>query len=387
MTAAAQDAPATIDEAIEQIETVWEAGDLDRAGELILPLVEEYPEDARAWLWLGNWRRYEKDYESAIEAYDRAIELDPTLLQAYTSRWWPMRQARGGEASDQAAQDLCDACADAIAADPTDRDALYSRSWGLYWLGDFEAACADLRQILETDPEDLEAMLWLANLLGQMAPGQAEEVARDAFDLAPEDPDAISALAFALDQNNKPLEALEMYERLREIKPEAYPYGIVASIYWRDLGDIATAMEICDEAIEQRPERQLGYAIKVSILLREYEDGETALTVLEEAVEAGAPKVELAYRFGRSYELLERWQDAADVYTLRLDRFPDDRRCRERRAEVYYELGRYEEAWRDVHRAQDAAAEMGSGWAPDEEFLDRLREAMPEPERNPEDPQ
>jgi tetratricopeptide (TPR) repeat protein len=154
---------------------------------------------------------------------------------------------------------------------------------------------------------------------------------------------------------------------------------MVASIYWRELGDIAMAIEICDEAIEKRPEEQFGYAMKVSILLREYEDAETALTVLEEAVEAGARKMELAYRFGRSYELLEQWQDAADVYTLRLDKFPDDRRCRERRAEVYYELGRYEEAWRDVHRAQDAAAEMGSGWTPDPEFLSKLREAMPEP--------
>lgn len=52
-------------------------GDPDRAEDLLAELLEDEPENLRGWLSLGDLRNMRGDYEGALDAYDRLLELRP----------------------------------------------------------------------------------------------------------------------------------------------------------------------------------------------------------------------------------------------------------------------------------------------------------------------
>ena len=47
--------------------------------------------DAMDWLWAGNGRFYDYEVESAIEAWDQALSLDPELCLAFANRAHALR--------------------------------------------------------------------------------------------------------------------------------------------------------------------------------------------------------------------------------------------------------------------------------------------------------
>jgi len=374
------DAPATPDETLARIEQLMKEQRYDQMGELAVALAEEHPELARAWLWLGRWRAITYENEQALTAYDRAISLDPNLLQAHAWRAGAIRQIEGGEAFEVAAREVCDLCADAIAADPNDPEPLRVRSWAFRWLHENDVARADLRELLDVHPDDADTLYWLSVLQYREDPQEALQLAERAVALEPRTVYCVVALAAALMNNDRPFEALEVYESIKEINPDAYPHYLVGFVYWQKLNQLPEAMAHFEAAIEADPTNRFGWSYKSNLLLIGHDDPESALAVLEQAVEAGVREQDLVSRFAGVYRALERWEDAVEYFTRGLHFLPGDLTMHFRRAQALYELGRYEEAWRDIHQAEEIGASLG--WSPDEEFLEKLREAMPEPERN-----
>ncbi len=373
------DAPATPDETLARIEQLCDEQRYDQMGELAVTLTEDHPELARGWLWLGCWQGREYDSEQALIAYERAISLDPNLLKAHAWRAWAIQDIEGGEAFEVAARQVCDLCADAMAADPNDPEPLRIRASMLRGLRELIAARAELRDLLEMHPNDADALYWLSSLQMREDPQEALQLAERAVALEPRTVYLRVGLGCMLAENDRPLEALEVYECIKEINPDAYPHCLVGFLYWQELDQLSKAMEHFDAAIAADPTNRFGWSYKSNLLRNGYDDPEGALAVLEQAVEAGVREQDLLGRFAGIYLTLERWEDAVEYYTRRLHFFPVDCAAYFLRAKALYELGRYEEAWRDTHRAEDIGAALG--WAPGEEFLAKLREAMPEPER------
>ncbi len=374
------DAPATPDETLTRIEQLWKERRYDQMGELAVALAEDHPELARGWLWLGYWRAITYENEQALTAYDRAISLDPNLLQAHASRAEAIRQIEGGEAFAVAARQVCDLCADAIAADPNDPEPLRVRAGMLVGLRERAAAEADLRDLLEMRPDDADTLSWLSNLQIQEDPQEALQLAQRAVELEPRNVRFVMDLGYTLQNNDRPFEALEVYESIKEINPDAYPHCLVGFLYWQELDQLPEAMAHFEAAIEADPTNSFGWSYKSNILLIGHDDPEGGLAVLEQAVEAGVREQDLLGEFAGYCLVLERWEDAVEYYTRGLHFLPNSQGMNAGRAEALYELGRYEEAWRDIHLAEEIGAALG--WSPDEEFLEKLREAMPEPERN-----
>ncbi len=374
------DAPATPDETLARIERLRDEWRVEEAGALAEALTESHPDLARAWLWLGSWRSHQAQHEQALSAFDRAILLDPNLLQAHASRAWTIKNIEGGEAFEVAAREVCDLCADAIAADPNDPEPWRVRASMFAGLREYDVARADLRELLDVHPDDADTLSQLSGLQMREDPQEALQLAERAVALEPRNIGFVMGLGCALHYSDRPFEALEVYESIKEINPDAYPHHLVGSLYWQKLNQLPEAMEYFDAAIAAEPTISFGWTSKANLLRSGYDDPEGGLAVLEQAVEAGVREQYLLGTFAAMYRALERWEDAVEYYTQGLHFSPGDLAMHFRRAETLYELGRYEEAWRDVHRAEEIGATLG--WSPDEEFLEKLREAMPEPERD-----
>ena len=130
-----------IEEAIEQWRSIATV-----AGE------EDRPLQARAWFSIGYLRSVGEgiDLEAAVDAYTKAIELDPTLAVAYGNR---------GSAKDDRGQPAA-ALADfdrAIELDPTLAVAYFNRGNAKRSLGRHDAAFADYDQAIELEPTYAEA--------------------------------------------------------------------------------------------------------------------------------------------------------------------------------------------------------------------------------------
>jgi len=247
-------------------------------------------------------------------------------------------------------------------------------------LNERAAAEADLRDLLAMRPDDAQALSRLVQFRHLEDPQEALQLAQRAVELEPRTVYYVVALAVALMDNDRPFEALEVYETINEINPDAYPHDLVGVLHWRKLNQLPEAMAHFEAAIEADPTSKFGWTLKASFLRRVYDDPEGGLAVLEQAVEAGVREQDLLGEFAGYCLVLERWEDAVEYYTRGLHFLPNSQGMNAGRAEALYELGRYEEAWRDIHQAEVIGASLG--WSPDEEFLEKLREAMPEPERN-----
>jgi len=105
---------------------------------------------AQASLQAGDSAKALKQFESAVQAYDKALEISPQNVQAMTYRGWVLHtlalnsEASVGAEFDQQARQYLD---DAIATDPTFSDARVFRAILERNAGEFAAAKLDLDAI------------------------------------------------------------------------------------------------------------------------------------------------------------------------------------------------------------------------------------------------
>ncbi|MEA3403536.1 MAG: tetratricopeptide repeat protein [Armatimonadota bacterium] len=152
---------------------------------------------------------------------------------------------------------------------------------------------------------------------------------------------------------------------------------------WRDLDDADGALAACDEAIAAEPDSPLGYVEKADILWQALSHPEQTIAVATEGLEAAGENYGLHILRGYALSELGRHEEALEDMNAAVKLTPLGGISYYHRATVLYELGRYEEAWRDVHTAESGLSQIG--WTPSQGFIDKLSEAMPEPERDADD--
>lgn len=106
----------------------------------------------------GNDFRKKGQYDSAIEDYNKAIQLDPNLAQAYGNRG--LAHGRKGE-YDRSIED----CSKAIALNPDDPSAAYiNRSLAYSCKGEYDRAIEDCNKAIALDPNNALAHDLLSEL-------------------------------------------------------------------------------------------------------------------------------------------------------------------------------------------------------------------------------
>lgn len=217
LAAAAAAAPGEAMIAVELAEAQAKAGDAHAARATILAARGKWPRHPAVWLASGDLLAKVAPAEAAY-AYRRAIELDPDEERAY------LGLARVEPAS---AEDTLRAL---LAHVPGSVDGRYKLAV-LIAPRDLDAAIAQLRLVLERDPDQIDARLDLAHALrrrGDLAgaientrsafdrTGQALDVAEELFWLlceADDEPAAIDLLTL-LDDEHSDVDALALVARL-----------------------------------------------------------------------------------------------------------------------------------------------------------------------------
>ena len=119
----------------------------EKAEEQFARAVDEYPDYAAAWAFLGE-TRLALGYESGVrEAFERALEIDPKYLK-------PHRFLIEREIEDEDWERAAELAKSAIRLNPLDNSIRYYLSFSQYKSGNLEAAFASARSGLSNRPGD-----------------------------------------------------------------------------------------------------------------------------------------------------------------------------------------------------------------------------------------
>jgi tetratricopeptide (TPR) repeat protein len=190
------------------------AGKLGEAEALLTRLSTRFPDAVLLWVNLGHLFRDTRRYDRALEAYRKALVLEPTLVEA--------RVSLGSV---------------------------------LHSLSRFDEARAEYEACIHAAPDDLLARFNLASL--HMARGRyadAERMCRELLQRAPENSEAHRLLGTALAHERRLIAAVQGYRRAAELAPDdaaaARSYGGALM----EVGDAANGARWLAHALRLEPD-------------------------------------------------------------------------------------------------------------------------------------
>lgn len=263
-------------------DSAWNAGDLERAGELYESHLRTDSTDVRALHRLALIRAWNERFDESLELFERVLELDPDNVTAMRDRGrvlgWSGDLDAAVEALDRVLArerdellalqarasfrglqgDVSGALTDyeriqalspedrsvglerarllsfadsldrsaalydsLLREDPDNRDARLGLARVLSWDGRLDSAEAVYGGMVERDPQDPEALAGLARILGwQGRLGASEQAWRRALERSPDDVDALLGLARTLRWQGREAAALEPLSRARRLGPD-----------------------------------------------------------------------------------------------------------------------------------------------------------------------
>ncbi|HJQ38971.1 MAG TPA: protein kinase [Thermoanaerobaculia bacterium] len=301
------------------------------------------PQTAHEHVQRGNqllatyWRKGYAD--NAIEEFQRAIALDANhapahagLSRAYSrkfnlvkDRTWLDLALKNGR--------------HAIELDPQLAAAHVAVGVAQLWGGDLEGSRKELEQTLATDPANVDAMRWLAEVAsrGKDQAG-AEAHLRKALALRPRDPELHLALGWLLYQTTRYDQAAAEFRQVNVIAPDlvAGYRNLAATLHMR--GDYAGAARAIQQSLEIEPDvaaySNLGTLYFFQGLYPQ------SVTAFEKAVQLGANNHVVwanlgdAYRWtpGNQAKAREAFAAALNLLDDQIRQHPDDATLQSRRA-------------------------------------------------------
>ena len=139
-----------------------------------------------------------------------------------------------------------------VSIDPKDAEAGVKLGASLRALGRFEEASSAVEAVLVLQPQNLEALLEKArDAIASRQGFYAIEPARLAIDVAPKDWRAPTLLAVALDQAQRPIEAMEAHRKALALAPDNATVLTNAAMFYAAQGDKAQAETLLRKAVAQ----------------------------------------------------------------------------------------------------------------------------------------
>jgi tetratricopeptide (TPR) repeat protein len=224
----------------------------------------------------GSLEGMEGNFEAAVEMFQRAVGLDPTLASAHKKLARALSDAGRSEEADAAIDSYLDHDEDA---------ALAVTGAEHYRAARYEEAETALRQALRKNPKNVNAMRFLAMTYHRQNKNMsdAEALLRNAIAVAPDFHQAYSNLGRVLIDNGKYADAKATYETLLSLKPkddDAWAGLGRARAY---AGEVEGAAEAYRESLKLDPEVP-GVHMALAHMLKTLGDQEGALTHYRNAI-------------------------------------------------------------------------------------------------------
>lgn len=209
--------PDNADKRIDFVRFVAEQRGTEAAEAVLEEFVTELPESMDLKLTLGRFRESQQQSDSAYSIYGEIAQAEPTSEIGLTARNRMVALKIRANELDEAK----DMIAGILEVEPDNSDSLLVRSAFSFTERDYNAAIADLRTVLRSDPESTRALLLLAR--SHVGAGSAE-LAQDAYrrliEVDPDHPNASNELADLLARTGDADQAEEVLRRKLEVSPD-----------------------------------------------------------------------------------------------------------------------------------------------------------------------
>ncbi len=260
--------------------------DAAAARKILLKLAEDSVWRDRAYLYLGYLESEEKNYDRALEWFDRVIESGGALgeeagLSAISTavagnrndeamerlrtlrRRFPEQAVRFYllEAElltkQQDYQGVIDLMSEGLKALPGQSELLYTRALSAERLGRLDVLERDLKTILEEDPDDVNAL----NALGYTLVDQTDRYSEaqgyldKAIQMKPDDPVIIDSYGWLQYRLGNYQKALEYLQRAYKLNRDTEIAGHLGEVLWV-MGRQTDARAIWKEALKQDPDNE-----------------------------------------------------------------------------------------------------------------------------------
>jgi tetratricopeptide (TPR) repeat protein len=230
----------------------------------------------------------EENYKKAVDAYQRAVAIDPSYTEAWfylgSSHQALYRPGKPSPENQQRLQDAIDAFKKSLETNNLSTENLKKVKFNA--LGaltaiyseepfkNYDAAQGYAQQLIQDNPNDAKNLYALANLYEKFEKyNEAEATYKKVFDLNPKDPKACGALAGFY---NKPLWggkskfdlSIDMLQKCADMDPSSHEgYQKVATFYWNKA---YRDPDLTDEQKDQYADKGLTYVDKALTLKADY---------------------------------------------------------------------------------------------------------------------
>jgi len=219
----------------------------DKALAAYTKAIEVNPQYADAYLDRGIVYYNLKEYDKAMADYNKVLEINPQDAYAYHNRglvYYNLKEY------DKAMADYNKV----LEINPQDADAYYNRGNVYYNLKEYDKAMADYNKAIEINPQDADAYhnrgLVYRNLK------EYDKAIKDynkALEIDPQDADAYNGRGLVYHDLKEYDKAMADYNKAIEVNPQdAYAYNNRGNLYY-DLKEYDKAIKDCNKALEIDP--------------------------------------------------------------------------------------------------------------------------------------
>jgi tetratricopeptide (TPR) repeat protein len=305
--------------------------------ELLLEPSQNQDQRASLLFEQGNIFAAGKEYEEAIAAYDRALQIKPDYHEAWNNRGIALGNLGRYE-------EAIVSYNRALVFRPDYHEAWFYRGIALIDLGRYKEALASCDRALKFKPDYYEVWCYQGIALDSLGRNEEAIALYDrALKFKPDYPQTWYNRGIALRRLRRYEEAIASYDKAIECKPDYHQARFSRSFLLGNLGKNEEAIASYDKTIESKPDyHQAWYNRGIALSnLGRYEE---AIASYDKAVECKPDYHQAWYNRGIALSNLGRYEEAVYSYDKAIEYRSDYRQAWYNRGIALSNLGRYEEA-------------------------------------------
>ncbi|MFQ5838209.1 MAG: tetratricopeptide repeat protein [Thermoplasmata archaeon] len=302
-------------------------------------LTHKVPRDEEYWYYSGECLLKLGRYTEALGFYDKALDINPN----YTDAWYgkgnalkgvgkeetPAERRESTEVLDERLgkfQEALKCFSQVLQLDPENMEAIGEEGALLCEMGNYEEGLARIEKAIRTRPQNLRFIHEKAEILRRMG---KEDEARDMYRKLAErpfskgedwDPDSWYAKAYASFQMEDFKDTIEHCDRTLELSPHDPRAWRIKGDALAKIGEYAEAIQCYEKSVQSKPRYEHAW-LGLAKALRRAGETEEALRAYDRALEVNPFFVEAWYEKGTLQYVSHRFTEALDSFkeALRVD--------------------------------------------------------------------